>query len=113
MDKLNTPLQLSTRHLVSFRLRTDTTGTDTPPPNIKHEIQNATSQTDKILIADKPAKCVYIPGELRNKKDTLSTIIFNIRETENCPENTMEEFSKGLGAFLKDWKIYIQQYIES
>ena len=63
--------------------QTLTTGTNTPTENIEQEIENASAETDKIIIVGKPQKAIYFPVEWSGEMNALSCAIKLLKSVLN------------------------------
>ena len=76
-----------------------TSETTQTPENIALVIEQAvTNHTDKILVASKPRKAVYIPT---NWSNTIESISDAIAKVDTCPSNIKKEAEKIFKTFLE------------
>ena len=85
------------------------TGTDTPPSDIQQEIVQADiNHTEKIIIANKPSKALYVPVETYIAMQNINNAITKVAslplshpfktDVENLIKNFLEQLGKILGS---------------
>ena len=85
-------------------------GTDTPPLDIKLEIQQANIHTDKILVVCNPTK-TELMQKFTDAISSLNDIIHTITEVQTYPETMTNDLLTNMESFQDSWQTMIQHYL--